>query len=115
MITVCQTVSAQLMTQLYLHRLSEGKYHNTQMFTKAAFRKKMFMSRCDNKNLGLSDLCTFKRGQKSLDPPIWGNNVIREETEGKGRPNNQLPKHIKEAVNSNQRCTLEFERIYTLD
>ena len=52
--------------------------------------------RCDNKNLGLSDLCTFD--QVGIDPPIWGEDVIIEEI-----IDDELPSHIYDNVVSNIR------------
>lgn len=55
-----------------------------------------FDDRCDNKNLGLSDLCTFD--QVGIDPPIWGEDVIIEEI-----IDDELPSHIYDNVVSNIR------------
>merc|ERR1712141_786648 len=57
--------------------------------------------RCDNKNLGLSDLCTFEQDTVSLDPPIWGQNVMDEVRGGDGKK--PLPSYIKDNVKSNTR------------
>ena len=50
--------------------------------------------RCDNKNLGLSDLCNFEL--EEVDPPIWGQDVINEE--------------MKDMRAANQAYTFELDR-----
>ena len=35
------------------------------------------LCRCDNKNLGLSPMCTINRNDV-LNPPIWGENTIQD-------------------------------------
>ena len=52
--------------------------------------------RCDNKNLGLSDLCNFEI--EEVDPPIWGQDVIIEEMK-----DDALPSYIENNVVSNMR------------
>ena len=53
--------------------------------------------RCDNKNLGLSDLCTFE--DWGIDPPIWGHDVREEERVDE----KEIPEYIKKKFMSNIR------------
>ena len=69
------------------------------LFTR--YLKHLCACRCDNKNLGLSDLCTFEQDTVSLDPPIWGQNVMDEVRGEDGKK--PLPSYIKDNVKSNTR------------
>ena len=55
--------------------------------------------RCDYKNLGLSELCNFDGMHGFLDPPIWGESVMRQFGADKG----SFPKYLDGKFRSNKR------------